>query len=191
MRDFVLAFIPILVAVDAVGVLPIYISLTEGLTERQRVKVIGQSVVTATALAVGFVFAGRALLAVLGIEVGDFMIAGGCVLFAIAILDILTAEKSRRLPGEALGVVPLGTPLIAGPAVLTTSLILVDQYGLLATLTSVVANVMIAGGVFSLSRFLIRVLGEPGTRALSKVTSLFLAAIAVMMVRKGLVTLLA
>ena len=121
---------------------------------------------------------------------GDFMIAGGMVLFCIAILDIIIQEKKRRAPIKDVGVVPLGTPLIAGPAVLTTSLIVSGEYGLLATLISVIVNIGIAGLLLSLSHIVIKFLGNSGSKALSKVTSLFLAAIAVMMIRKGITALL-
>jgi len=190
-QKILLAFIPVFVAVDAIGVLPIYISLTTDLTGPERGRIILQSMLTAFGIAVGFVFLGKAIFAVLGIAIGDFMIAGGAVLFCIAIIDIIRAEKARRRPGKELGIVPLGTPLIAGPAVLTTSLIIIEEYGLLPTLIAVTLNVALAGLVFVSADILIRILGEPGTKALSKITSLFLAAIAVMMIRKGLLLFLA
>ena len=80
---------------------------------------------------------------------------------------------------------PIGTPLIIGPATLTMSLILVDVYGLVQTLLAIVANIVVAGAVFLSAEYLTRVLGQAGSRALSKVAALILAAIAVMMIRKG------
>jgi len=189
-RDILLSFIPIFVAVDAIGVLPIFVSLTEGIEPSQRTKIIIQSMFTALCLAVGFIFLGQAVFKVLGITIGDFMIAGGAILFSLAITDIINPVKKRRIPSQELGVVPLGTPLIVGPAVLTTSLVIISQYGLFATLISVLVNILLAGIIFSLSSVLIKVLGEAGSKALSKITSLLLAAIAVMMVRKGLIQFL-
>jgi len=189
-RDILLSFIPIFVAVDAVGVLPIFVSLVEGIEPRQRTKVIIQSMLTALCLAVGFIFLGRAVFKVLGITIGDFMIAGGAILFCLAITDILNPVKKRRIPSQELGAVPLGTPLIVGPAVLTTSIVIISQYGLIATLISVLVNILLAGIIFSLSSVLIKVLGEAGSKAISKITSLLLAAIGVMLMRKGLIELL-
>ncbi len=186
MKNFLLAFIPVFVAVDPVGVLPIYISLTKDMPPADKRRVIVQSMATAAGLTIGFLFLGRAVFALLGITVGDFLVAGGAILFCIAIMDIVSPEKQGRLPGESLGIVPLGTPLVAGPALLATTLLLVDQHGVAATLVAVVANLLITGGLFWASRWVIALLGEPGTRALSKVTNLLLAAIAVMMVRRGL-----
>jgi multiple antibiotic resistance protein len=186
LNNIFLSFIPLFVAVDAIGVLPIFVSLTEGLEKSERTKVIFQSMVTASGLAIGFILLGKLIFRLLGITLGDFMIAGGAILFCLAITDILTQVKKRRIPGKDLGAVPIGTPLIVGPAVLTTSLVIVSQYGLVPTIISVIANILFAGIVFSLSSLLIRFLGEAGSKALSKITSLLLAAIAVMLIRKGL-----
>jgi multiple antibiotic resistance protein len=190
MNNFILAFIPIFVAVDALGVLPIFVSLTQGLKKREKTKIILSSATTATILAVAFIFLGKFIFKVLGITVGDFMIAGGFVLFCIAIRDILNPGKQRRVSAKELGAVPLGIPLIVGPAVLTTSLIIIAEYGMIPTLVSVVVNVVLAGVIFSSSNILIKALGENGTRALSKVMSLLLAAIAIMMVRKGIISVI-
>ncbi|MBN1687119.1 MAG: hypothetical protein JW852_10715, partial [Spirochaetales bacterium] len=78
---------------------------------------------------------------------------------------------------------------IAGPAVLSTSLLIADEYGIIPTLISLVANISLAALVFSTSKFIIRALGGPGIKAFSKITNLLLASIAVMMVRKGIIEL--
>lgn len=185
-NNLLLAFIPIFVAVDAIGVLPIFVSFTQGLSQEEKIKIILQSMITAICLAVFFIFLGKAVFRLLGISMGDFLIAGGLILFSIAIIDVINPNKKRRIPISEVGAVPLGTPLIVGPAVLTTSLIIIGVYGLYATLVSVVINVLLAGLIFSLSGYLIKVIGESGSKALSKVTSLLLAAIAIMMIRKGI-----
>lgn len=184
-KDVLLAFIPIFVAVDAMGVLPIFASLTEGIEQKQKIKIIFQSMITALCVSIGFILLGKAVFRLLGITIGDFMIAGGAILFCIAIIDIMNPVKKRHIPSGELGAVPLGTPLIVGPAVLTTSLVIVPQYGLIATMVSVLINVLLAGLIFRLSIYLTKILGEAGLKALSKIMSLLLAAIAVMLMRKG------
>lgn len=188
--EFLLAFIPIFVAVDAIGLLPIFVALTAGADARTKNKIIFQSVVTAACLAVGFIIAGRAVFKFLGITIADFMIAGGAILFCIAMLDLLMPRKSERVPDSQMGAVPIGTPLMVGPAVLTTCLITVDQYGAFLTIGAVLANILLAGVVFVFSQAFIRVLGQAGSNALSKVFALFLAAIAVMMVRRGVLEII-
>lgn len=189
-KNILLSFISIFVAVDAVGVLPMFVSLTADMKRQERNKTILQSMLTALFVAVGFIFLGKAIFRVLGITIADFMIAGGTILFCLAITDILNPGKARREPGQSLGAVPLGTPLIAGPAVLTTSIAAISQYGLAATLVSVVANILLVGIIFRSSSVLMKVLGDAGSKALSKVMSLLLAAIAAMLIRKGLTTIL-
>ena len=189
-KTMFLAFIPLFVAVDAIGVLPIFVSLTEKMGAKERLNVILRSIVTATCLAIIFIFLGKAIFNVLNITIADFMVAGGILLFCIAIIDLLNPAKRRRIPDGELGFVPLGTPLIVGPAVLTTSLLMLDAYGLLPTLISVLVNIILAGIIFLSANFLIKVFGIAGTRALSKITSLLLAAIAVMMIRKGITFML-
>jgi multiple antibiotic resistance protein len=122
----------------------------------------------------------------MGITVGDFQVAGGVLLFVIAAMDLVTEAKfTRRLP-DTVGAVPLGTPLIIGPATLTMALMLTGVYGLWETLAAVVVNIGIAGVIFMGAEGLTRLLGPAGSRAVSKVASLILAAIAIMMIRKGL-----
>jgi multiple antibiotic resistance protein len=191
LENILLSFIPLFVAVDAIGILPIFVSLTEGMDKKARTKVILQSMCTAIGLAIGFVLVGKLVFKFLGITIGDFMIAGGAILFCLAIIDMVSATtKERRIPGPELGAVPLGTPLIAGPAVLTTSMLVVSQYGILPTVISLVANILLAGLLMRLSSSLMNFLGDAGSKALSKITSLLLAAIAVMLMRKGLELLL-
>lgn len=185
-RNILLAFVPIFVAVDAIGVLPIFIGLTQGVRQDDRKKIIYQSVVTAGLLAFSFVFLGKWVFNLLGITVGDFMVAGGVILFIISVNDMINPTKKRQVSPRTLGAVPLGTPLIVGPAVLSTSLILIETYGLIPTLISVTVNVILAGIIFRFSDFLIKLLGDAGARALSKIMSLLLGAIAVMMIRKGI-----
>ena len=184
-KNIIASFVPLFVAVDAVGILPLFASLTAELNSEEKKRVIRQSTVTALALALGFVLVGRIVFRLLGITMADFMIAGGAILFCLAIIDILHGEKERRLPGKDLGVVPLGTPLIAGPAVLTTSLVSVSQYGASATILSVVLNIMLVGLLFRSASLFMRLIGDAGAKALSKVMSLLLGAIAVMLIRRG------
>lgn len=186
LTNILMAFIPVFVAVDAIGTLPILLSLTQGLDRRLKHRIILQSMLTALCLAVGFILVGKLVFRALGILMGDFMIAGGAILFCLAIIDIVNPIKRRRMPDSDFGVVPLGTPLLAGPAVLTTSMLAVSEYGLLPTLISVVVNILLAGLLFRFSLVLIKLLGESGAKAMSKVSNLLLAAIAVMLIRKGL-----
>lgn len=188
MTAFWLSFLPVFMAVNAIGVIPIFLGLTINLHENQIHKIILETVITATAVALVFLAVGSMLFRVLGITVSDFMIAGGALIFVIALTDLLTVEgaKSQQIDPESLGAVPLGVPLIVGPAVLTTILILLPQQGYVPVITATVVNILIAGFMMWFSQPIIRLLGKSGARAIAKVSDLILAAIAVMMIRRGL-----
>ena len=178
------------VAVDAVGVLPLFMHLTEGVEKQAVRKVIIESMITALAVALAFLAVGKWILEYLGITVADFLIAGGILLFTISVIDIKTVEKTAaQIDAESMGAVPIGVPLLVGPAVLTTIFILVAEYGLMPTVAATVVNIAIAGGVFWLAEPINRILGRSGSRAFSKLAGILLAAIAVMMVRRGIVML--
>jgi multiple antibiotic resistance protein len=187
MGDFWLCFVPLFVAVDAVGVLPMFMGLTEGLTARQRRRTILLSCLTAVFVALAFLCLGRGVLQLLGITVADFMIAGGILLLVFAMSDLLQLQKlQRRVDPEEIGAVPIGVPLITGPAVLTTALLLLNEYGVWPTASAAILNIGIAGLVFSKADLLERLMGKTGAKIMSKITSLLLSAIAVTMIRKGL-----
>jgi multiple antibiotic resistance protein len=190
LKNILLSFIPLFIAVDAIGVMPMFVGLTAELDQKAKTRIVVQSMLTAACLAIAFVLGGKLLFRWLGISIGDFMIAGGAILFSLAIIDLVNPTKKRRAPEQDLGVVPLGTPLIAGPAVLTTSMLIVSEYGLIATMISLLGNILVAGLILRGSVLLTRVLGAAGSKALSKITSLLLAAIAVMLIRKGFEELL-
>jgi multiple antibiotic resistance protein len=188
--NFLLALIPVFVAMDAIAVLPIFLSMIEGMPPDEKKVIIKQSVITAFLVSVCFLAVGKFIFSALGITVADFKIAGGLVLLVLAINDILFPEKTRRFQGSSIGVVPLGMPLIVGPGVLTTIIILVDTYGYLPALFSILVNLFIVWLAFNKSDAIMKVLGENGAKGFSKVMSIFLAAIAVMMIRRGIFELI-
>lgn len=184
--SFLLSIIPIMVAIDAPGVLPIYIGMTEGMERDERKRIAFQSVFTAFLIATAFIFLGRAVFNTLGIEVEDFMIGGGILLLIISIADIVRLEDRWAKVPPTLGVVPLGTPLLAGPATLTTTLMLVGNYGYLPVILSLILNLILAWIIFNRAEVIIRLIGINGARAFAKIASLLLAAIAVKFIRMGM-----
>lgn len=145
-RQLGLTFIPLFVAMDSVGNLPILIALTRDMTTSQRSGTVRSAMLTAFALGLGFIIIGKAVFQFLGIEVADFLVAGGIILLVLSIKDLVTGrmiEIKDSSTAEAVGVVPLGTPLIAGPAVLTTLLLLIDQYLVVIVIGSFVINLVI------------------------------------------------
>lgn len=187
LHTLVLTFIPLFVAIEPFSNVTTFIALTQGFTKKQRRDVVWKSVITATLAAVAFLFVGKGVFVTLGISVPDFLVAGGVLLLVLAILLTLGFERIGHWPKEEVGVVPLGTPLIAGPAVLTTVLILLDAHGILPTMLSLLLNMALMGWMFTKAELIIQKLGAGGTRAVSRIIGLLLAAIAVMMMRRGIV----
>jgi len=186
MREFWLCFVPLFVAVDAIGVLPLFISLTDRMEKARRNVVIIQSVITAAIVAVVFLWFGPVLLRFLSISVPDFMIAGGILLFAISLSDLLTGtKKQREVDSDSPGAVPIGIPLVTGPAVLTTCILLTSMHGRGVTTAAAVVNICLAGVVFLAADPLTKLLGKTGMKTVSKLASLLLAAIGIMLIRKG------
>ncbi|MEW6144500.1 MAG: MarC family protein [Thermodesulfobacteriota bacterium] len=188
-----LCFIPIFAAIDPVGIVPMFLTLTRGYEAPERRKIVLDSVLTATVIGIIFVLAGKTIFLLLGITIQDFAIAGGALLFILSIIDLL-GDGSARVHGaepRALGIFPLGTPLIVGPAVLATLIILVDTYGFLPSLIAFVLNLIVLFFALFKADAILSVLGENGTRAFAKIMSILLAAIGIMMVRKGIMELIA
>jgi multiple antibiotic resistance protein len=183
---FLLAFIPLFVAIDVLGLLPIFVSMTEGMTPARRRRLISQATFTALGVGIGFLFTGKALFHFLGITVNDFRIGGGIVLLVLSVRDLIFPDDESRVAGEDVGIVPIGIPLIIGPAVLTTILILVDTHGVMATIIALIVNLVIVWIAFRQSQVIVRLMGAAGAKGFAKVASLFLAAIAVMMIRMGI-----
>jgi multiple antibiotic resistance protein len=187
---FLLSFIPLFVAIDIIGTTPIYLGFIHDISDKERKKLSLEALLTAFIIAIIFLVFGKLVLRFIGITIDDFRIAGGIILLIISVSDIVGTSTGRRNPGTNIGVVPLGVPLIMGPAALTTIIILVDNFGYLPTILSMVLNFIIVGLVLTNARWLIRIIGEGGTRAFAKIASLFLAAIAVMMIRVGVLNII-
>ncbi len=186
-NDFFLCFLPLFVAIDVLGVLPIFVSLTSGMAKAGRRVLVMEASFAALAVSLLFIVAGKGIFTFLGITLSDFRIGGGIILLVLSVNDLLFAhEQQRKDPGGSIGVVPIGIPLIMGPAALTTILILVNSYGYLLTTLALATNLFIVYTVFNYSDIAIRLLRPAGSRVFSKVASLFLAAIAVMMIRVGI-----
>lgn len=183
-QKFLAAFIPVFVAIDPIGLVALFIGLgTTGSPEnRRRQAFLG--ILTGLCVATGFIFLGKAIFAALGITVADFQVAGGLILLVLAVRELVGGPHGRG-GGEDFGVVPLGMPLIAGPALLTALLILIDTVGIVFTLVSLLVNLALVAVALCNADFVTRRLGTQGLRGVSKLIALLLAAIAISLIRRG------
>lgn len=185
-QQFIKTFVPLFIVIDAFGNLPFVISMSEGMPKSERNRMILVAVFTAAIVGLAFLFLGRFVLNLMGISVGSFAIGGGLILLILSIRFILTGQVVDIIKEEMVAVVPIGTPLTVGPATITALLLLATQFPLYMVLLSFALNILIAWIVFMLSNWFVRFLGHGGIKAVSKVFSLLLAAIAVSMIINGL-----
>lgn len=196
MHLFWKVFLPLFVAIDPPGVLSIFFSLTQGMETAQKRRTARSAVLTALLAILFFDYFGTSLLDFLGLSLWDFTLAGGILLLVLSISDLLKhhgndpAGPPSRPPGP-IGAVPLGIPLIAGPATLTTSLITLKSSPVSLALAALGVNMLLLLVVLLFSDRITKIFGQALTRAIGKIFSLILAAIAVHMIHQGAVGLLA
>jgi multiple antibiotic resistance protein len=185
-KKFLECFIPLFVTIDPVGLAAIFLALGRDVPVAKRRRIASQATITGGAVALFFLFLGRAVFISIGIGEGDFQIAGGLILFVIAARELTNSlsQERRDLPDD-FGVVPLGMPLIAGPATITTLLVISQSVGIWMTLVALIVNLVLVAISFAQSERLERLIGSTGLRAVSKIIALLLAAIAVHIVRRG------
>ena len=185
MQKFFIAFIPVFVAIDPIGLVAVFMGLGTNASREDRRRQAFLGILTGLCIAVGFIFLGKIIFAALGITVADFQVAGGLILLGLAGRELLGIGPHDRGGSDEFGVVPLGMPLIAGPALLTALLVLVDSVGLIYTVVSLLVNLaLVAIALCNADRFTRR-MGKQGLRGVSKIIALLLAAIAISLIRRG------
>lgn len=184
-EKFFLAFIPLFVAIDPIGLVAIFLGLGGSGDTKRRQHEGTLGLVTSLAVSIAFIFLGKIIFRALGITVSDFQVAGGLILLAIAVRELLDLGERNRYAAESFGVVPLGMPLIAGPALLTALLILVDTVGIVFTVLALLLNLFLVGLGFRYADYFTKRMGQQGMKGISKLISLLLAAIAVSLIRRG------
>jgi len=200
---FINTFIVLFVVIDPIGVAPMFIALTHGGREEYKRKMAIKGTLIAAVILILFVGAGNSLLHVLGISLAAFRIAGGALLFLLAI-DMLFARHSGlrsttlREQQEAehkndISVFPLAIPLIAGPGALTTVLLMLTNGREQPFIMVIVLGVLILVLLITLVTLLfavhiLRFIGETGANVISRVLGIILTALAVQFVLDGVRT---
>src|SRR5438046_5806929 len=184
-EKFLLAFIPMFVAIDPIGLVAIFMGLGTSASSEHRKRQALLGLLTGLLVSIGFIFLGKAIFAALGITVADFQVAGGLILLALAVRELVGFGRVDSDTDNEFGVVPLGMPLIAGPALLTALLFLIDSVGVVYTLLSLLVNLAIVALALGNRDRCARLTGSRGLRGVSKIIALLLAAIAISLIRRG------
>jgi multiple antibiotic resistance protein len=193
-------FVVFFVVVDPISLIPLFAGLTQGASARYKKKMAGKSTLIALVISVLFALVGARFLEIMGISLNSFRIAGGTLLFLIA-LDMVfartsgtrttTPEQEEAKKREDISVFPLAFPFIAGPGALATILLEVGEVNakplLFAGFLCVVAVVLIVCWVLMLATSrLMKVLGVTGANVTSRLSGVILAALAVQFIIDGL-----
>jgi len=197
---FVTVFVAVFSVLNPIGAIPILIALTENYTPEERKHVIKKSITVAGGIIIAFMFVGTYIFRGLGINISDFEVAGGILLFKVAFdmiqgrtsnTKLTTAEQEDTLSREAVGVVPLGMPLLAGPGTITTSIIyfnlksngIDDQ---ILVFIAVVLTIITAYIILMFSTALFKRLGKTGSLVISRIMGLLLASIGIEFIASGI-----
>lgn len=189
------AWVTLFVVIDPPGLAPLFIALTQGMSDERRRRIGWRATIIAAILLTLFGLVGENILSAIGISLSAFRIAGGILLFLTA-LDMLFERRTERREGQHPddehdpSVFPLATPLLAGPGALTTMILLVGSDPS-ATHVLVIHLVMLSVLALNMVLFLLagplsRVLGRTGTMVVTRLLGMLLAALSIQFILDGL-----
>ena len=197
---FVTVFVAVFSVLNPIGAIPTLMALTENYTPAERKRVIKRSITIAGGVVIAFMFIGIYIFSMLGINLSDFEVAGGILLFKVA-FDMLqgktsntkmtSAEEQDTISREAVGVVPLGMPLLAGPGTITTTMIYFNLTSnslgdKMFVLLAVILTLIAAFVILRFSTILFKRLGKTGSLVISRIMGLLLAAIGIGFISHGI-----
>jgi multiple antibiotic resistance protein len=184
---YIQAFITLFVVFDPIGNIPLFHTFTENFERREKKRIINSSVLIALIILIFFAVAGIFILGLFHISIGDFMIAGGILLFILAVEGLLGREEARWINSDDVAVVPLATPLMAGPGAIYTVIYLMEPpYGPLVAFTAMIGNVLLQWLLLVYSEKILHLIGKTGSTVISRIMAFILSAIAIGMIIAGI-----
>ncbi|MGA2875169.1 MAG: MarC family protein [Nitrososphaerales archaeon] len=198
--------VTLFVILDPIGVLPCFIGLTGGVSTQQRKKLANRAVAVATGLLLVFALLGDGILLFLGIQIADLEIAGGVLLLVFALRDILSSEplgmketsdvlESTKM-AETMAVIPIATPLLAGPGSLTVVMLFakeslggVASLGVVISIVAIVVDCLVAWCLLRLGDRITKALSPTVLLIIGKVMDILMAAIAVSFLTSGVIAI--
>lgn len=184
--ELVKAVIALFIIVDPLGNVPIFITLTEKMSKNDRKSAFHIATWVAFALLVVFAITGQQLLQFFGISLYSFMIAGGILLLVLAIKILISGWHERLLSPKSVGAVPIACPLLVGPGAITTTIVILQTAGIVATLLAVLIIFIFTWVILRFIEPIYKFLGETGSVVIARIMAMFLAAIAVGFIIQGI-----
>ena len=191
LSSFAASFVLLFSVYDAIGTVPLFLGLTQGYTEH-RATIVRDAVIISTIILFVFAAVGPEIFQLLGITINDFKIAGGIILFIIAV-DMLRGRisQTRTIAASEIAAFPLATPLLAGPGAISTVMIEANPpYGLLEIFLVILLNSLIAFVILERASWVQKVLGTNGTQVFTRIVGLLIAAIGVAFIREGIMAVI-
>ncbi len=210
-NDLITSTIALFVVIDPIGVIPLFVSLTRNMSKKERKTLTSNAILTTGILLFIFAVAGTQILTIFGITISSFMIAGGILLFIVAIELMTRGEWTFSIPsstrlrqnkskdvikgssqdaknnfqGES-GVVPLAFPLLAGPGAITAVIISYQTNGLVTSILSIAIVLFVTYIIFRIADMINKVLGQRGSMIVTRVFAIIVAAIAIQYIIQGI-----
>jgi multiple antibiotic resistance protein len=188
--SFVASFILLFSVFAVIGTVPLFLALTQDLQE-QRARIVRDAVIIATVILLVFASVGPLIFEVLGITINDFKIAGGIILFIIAVDNLRgKISQTRTIAATEIAAFPLATPLLAGPGAISTVMIYANPpYGLLEIFLVILLNSLFAFVILERASWVQKALGNNGTQVFTRIVGLLIAAIGIAFIREGVVAI--
>ncbi|MCD6132832.1 MAG: MarC family protein [Deltaproteobacteria bacterium] len=195
--DFLRIFVAIFIIVDPVGLLPLFIALTHNYSKKRIERTVQLACLTAAFVLIIFAFAGNIILEIFGVTIPAFRIAGGIIVFIVA-LEMLQAKRTRLkttpeeeekgLEQEEVGIVPIGIPMLAGPGAITTVVVFTSssQEYTYITVVAIILTLLLTFFILKQAVFIHRILGPTGLNIFTRLMGLILAVISIQFVIDGI-----
>lgn len=185
--NFAKAVLALFIIVDPFGNIPIFISLTDKMTEGEKRRVFNTATIVGLVLLLVFSFTGQAIFTLFGISIYGFEIAGGILLLIIAIRILISGSMHENAESpESMGAVPIAMPLLVGPGAITTSILNLQFFGVITAAGAAIVVVLITWIILRFIDSIYRVLGKTGSLVIARVAALLIAAIAIQYILVGI-----
>jgi multiple antibiotic resistance protein len=180
------AIIVLFIIVDPFGDIPIFMGLTEKMTQAQKRKVFNTASLVGFILLLVFAITGQEIFMIFGISIFSFEVAGGILLLIISIRILISGSLHDNMDSpESLGAVPIAMPLLVGPGAITTTIFNLQQYGYAIAVLAAFVVLVFTWIILRYMGLVYRFLGKTGSLVIARVMALLIAAIAVQYVLVG------
>ena len=181
------AIIVLFIIVDPFGNIPIFMGLTEKMTDPQKRKVFNIACLVGFILLLVFAVTGQEIFMIFGISIYSFEVAGGILLLIISIRILISGNLNENADSpESLGAVPIAMPLLVGPGAITTTIFSLQSYGVAIAALSVLIVLILTWVILRFMNSVYKVLGKTGSLVIARVMALLMAAIAIQYILNGL-----